>query len=29
LWQQTEYVLGGGGTNFMFLVLATNQLLKQ
>lgn len=28
LWQQTEYVLGGGGTNFMFLVLATNQLLK-
>lgn len=27
LWQQTEYVLGGGGTNFMFLVLATDQLL--
>jgi len=29
LWQQTEYVLGGGGTNFMFLVLATDQLLKK
>jgi hypothetical protein len=29
LWQQTEYVLGGGGTNFMFLVLASDQLLKQ
>jgi hypothetical protein len=29
LWQQSEYVLGGGGTNFMFLVLATDQLLKQ
>lgn len=28
LWQQTEYVLGGGGTNFMFLVLATNELAK-
>jgi len=28
LWQQTEYVMGGGETNFMFLVLATNQLLK-
>lgn len=25
-WQQTEYVLGGGETNFMFLVLAVNQL---
>jgi endoglucanase len=29
LWQQTEYVLGGGGTNFMFLVLATDKLLKR
>jgi hypothetical protein len=29
LWQQSEYVLGGGGTNFMFLVLATDQLLNQ
>ncbi len=29
LWQQTEYVLGGGATNFMFLVMATNQLLKE
>jgi endoglucanase len=28
MWQQTEYVLGGGGTNFMFLVLATNELVK-
>jgi hypothetical protein len=25
-WQQTEYVMGGGGTNFMFLVLAVNSL---
>ncbi|MCF8225338.1 MAG: glycoside hydrolase family 9 protein [Bacteroidales bacterium] len=25
-WQQTEYVMGGGGTNFMFLVLAVHQL---
>ncbi len=29
LWQQSEYVLGGGGTNFMFLVMATDQLLKE
>ncbi|HWR74730.1 MAG TPA: glycoside hydrolase family 9 protein, partial [Bacteroidales bacterium] len=28
LWQQQEYVMGGGATNFMFLVLATNQLLS-
>lgn len=27
LWQQTEYVMGGGGTNFMFLVLAADHLL--
>jgi|WetSurMetagenome_2_1015567.scaffolds.fasta_scaffold00694_10 endoglucanase len=27
LWQQQEYVMGGGATNFMFLVLATDQLL--
>ena len=27
-WQQTEYVMGGGATNFMFLVLATEDLLK-
>jgi endoglucanase len=26
LWQQTEYVIGGGATNFMFLVLAVNEL---
>jgi hypothetical protein len=28
LWQQTEYVLGGGATNFTFLVLATDHLLE-
>lgn len=28
-WQQTEYVMGGGATNFMFLVLAVNQLYEQ
>lgn len=27
LWQQTEYVMGGGGTNFMFLVLAADHIL--
>ncbi|MCQ2974736.1 MAG: glycoside hydrolase family 9 protein [Bacteroidales bacterium] len=26
LWQQTEYVIGGGSSNYMFLVLATQQL---
>ncbi|UCG28781.1 MAG: glycoside hydrolase family 9 protein [Bacteroidales bacterium] len=25
-WQQTEYVLGGGSTNYMFLVLAVHDL---
>ncbi len=25
-WQQTEYVMGGGATNFMFLVMAVNEL---
>ncbi|MCB0685055.1 MAG: glycoside hydrolase family 9 protein [Saprospiraceae bacterium] len=25
-WQQTEYVMGGGATNFMFLVLAAREL---
>jgi endoglucanase len=29
LWQQTEYVLGGGGTNYMFLVLAADHLLNK
>ena len=29
LWQQTEYVMGGGGTNFMFLVLAADHLLSK
>ena len=28
-WQQTEYVMGGGATNFMFLVLAANELLSE
>ena len=28
LWQQTEYVLGGGSSNFMFLVLAVQNGLK-
>jgi hypothetical protein len=27
LWQQQEYVMGGGATDFMFLVLAADQLL--
>ncbi|MDR0864732.1 MAG: glycoside hydrolase family 9 protein [Candidatus Symbiothrix sp.] len=27
LWQQTEYVLGGGSGHYMFLVLAAQQLL--
>jgi hypothetical protein len=29
LWQQHEYVMGGGATNFMFLVLAADQLLEK
>ena len=29
LWQQTEYVLGGGSSHYMFLVLAAERLLKQ
>lgn len=29
LWQQTEYVLGGGSSNYMFLVLAAKQLLSE
>ncbi|MBE6236217.1 MAG: glycoside hydrolase [Bacteroidales bacterium] len=28
LWQQTEYVLGGGSSHYMFLVLAVQSLLK-
>ncbi len=28
LWQQTEYVLGGGSSRFMFLVLAVQELLR-
>jgi len=29
LWQQAEYVLGGGATNYMFLVLAAEQVLNR
>jgi len=29
LWQQTEYVLGGGSSDYMFLVLAVQQVLKK
>jgi len=28
LWQQTEYVMGGGATNYMFLVMAVNALYQ-
>jgi len=28
LWQQTEYVLGGGSSHYMFLVLAAQHILK-
>ena len=27
-WQQTEYVIGGGATNYMFLVLAAQNLFE-
>ena len=29
LWQQTEYVMGGGSSNYMFLVLAAQDILKK
>ncbi len=29
LWQQAEYVIGGGATNFMFLVLGADKILNQ
>ena len=29
LWQQTEYVLGGGSSRFLFLVLAVQDLLRR
>ena len=29
LWQQTEYVLGGGSSHYMFLVLAAQQILNK
>ena len=28
LWQQTEYVLGGGSSRFMFLVLAVRDMMR-
>ena len=28
LWQQVEYVMGGGASNFMFLVLAAEEVLR-
>ena len=28
-WQQTEYVMGGGATHFMFLVLAAEKILSE
>jgi len=28
LWQQTEYVIGGGASNFMFLVLGADKILN-
>ena len=28
LWQQTEYVLGGGSSHYMFLVLAAQAMLQ-
>jgi endoglucanase len=28
-WQQSEYVVGGGGSNFMFLALAANHILNE
>jgi hypothetical protein len=29
LWQQSEYVIGGGASNFMFLVLAADEVLSK
>ena len=29
LWQQAEYVLGGGSSHFMFLALAVRSLLRE
>lgn len=29
LWQQTEYVLGGGTTDYLFLILAADALLEK
>jgi endoglucanase len=29
LWQQAEYVMGGGSSNYMFLVLAADRVLRQ
>jgi endoglucanase len=27
-WQQAEYVMGGGATNYMFLALAADRLYR-
>jgi endoglucanase len=29
LWQQTEYVMGGGATHFMFLAMAADHLFNK
>ncbi|MDR0221189.1 MAG: hypothetical protein LBI54_07290, partial [Lachnospiraceae bacterium] len=29
LWQQTEYVIGGGSSCFMFLVLAVIEIMER
>lgn len=29
LWQQAEYVMGGGATHYMFLALAADQVLNE
>jgi hypothetical protein len=29
LWQQTEYVLGGGTTDYLFLIIAADKFLNQ
>jgi hypothetical protein len=29
LWQQTEYVMGGGATDFMLLIMAADRILNE
>ena len=29
LWQQAEYVIGGGASHFMFLVLGADKILNE